>query len=296
MKTDPRIAFLIAAHDRPAHLHRLLGALAHPSTGVFLHIDAKSDLASPNLAAFPNMTLCSPAISVHWGGISQVQATLALMEQAVSDPGFSHFVFISGSDYPLRPIGEIVEFFADNPDTVFMNAERMPVWHKPLPWIEYHHPQPTDPPLQRAWRRFARRALKPLARRDYAAALKGRVPYGGTCWWALPRSAVEFLLETIDQEPDLLEFFRNTHCPDETLLPTLMMNGPFAGARRNTLTWADWSKGGAHPATIAAEHIPALLRAGEKREYLFARKFPDDSAALLSALEQRWRKGAQPMQ
>lgn len=288
MTNSPSIAILIAAHDRPAHLARLLKALEQPAVHVFLHIDSKSKLAPPNVEEHPNVTICEPAIAVHWGGFSQVEATLFLMRQATAKGDFNHFVLISGSDFPLRPMSEIVEFFSDHPEAVFLHAEPMPGAHKPLSRVKYYHPQPSDPAHLRAWHRLKRRLLKPLARRDFAAALDGRKLYGGTSWWAMPVEVVTYILQTFDNDPGLLEFFRSTHCPDEMVFQILVMNSPFAKSCRNTLSWADWSQGGAHPAAVRMDHIPQLKDIGARREYLFARKFPDDSAALLEDLTAHW--------
>lgn len=38
------VAYLVAAHDNPGHLRRLIGALSSPSSKCFVHIDRKSDI------------------------------------------------------------------------------------------------------------------------------------------------------------------------------------------------------------------------------------------------------------
>lgn len=288
MTSSPKIAFLVAAHDRPAHLSRLLSALCHPAAHVFLHINAKSDLALPDLQSRENITLCEEQVEVHWGGFSQVEATLALMRCAAVTRDYTHFVFISGSDYPLRPISEILQFFALHRDSVFLHADQMPVHHKPISRLKYYHSQPSDPALTRHWYRIARRVLKPLVTRDFYSALRGRKPYGGTCWWAMPADLIAHILKTIDNDPEFLNFFRNTHCPDEMIFQILVMNSHFGAQKRDTLSWTDWSRGGAHPATVTAEHISKLKELGTRHEYLFARKFPNDSAALVADLTEGW--------
>jgi len=108
--TQPRfqsskIAFLIAAHTEPVLLARLVRALASPWSHVFVHIDAKADIGIflHELADIRGVTLIRDRVPVYWGGWSQVEASLRLLQAAREhDPAFARFVLLSGCCYPLR--------------------------------------------------------------------------------------------------------------------------------------------------------------------------------------------------
>ena len=108
---DGRLAFLIVAHRQPDHLARLVHALDGPGCHIFIHVDRKSPLP-PFTAAVPkqrNVVFLEDRLEVTWGKLGVVQATLALIDLALaSGRAFRYFTLLSGSDYPIKPIGDIV--------------------------------------------------------------------------------------------------------------------------------------------------------------------------------------------
>ena len=71
-----RIAYLILAHDRPAHLERLVQRLTAPGVAFFVHIDAKADqdaFASLAFAASFGIGVMASAVSI---GVFQGLLTL----------------------------------------------------------------------------------------------------------------------------------------------------------------------------------------------------------------------------
>ncbi|MGL4596141.1 MAG: beta-1,6-N-acetylglucosaminyltransferase, partial [Bacteroidia bacterium] len=78
-----KIAYLICAHKNPNQLKRLLGALQQENVLFFVHIDAKSDESIFRDALKHTAAIFSKKrIRVNWGGFSQVEAWLTLLEEA----------------------------------------------------------------------------------------------------------------------------------------------------------------------------------------------------------------------
>jgi hypothetical protein len=292
-----RIAYLILAHDNPAHLRRLIQRLASPESSFFVHIDAKS-----NVARFAGLnaavTFCERRVNCAWGDISLVEATLELMRCASAAPaGFDRFVLLSGACYPLQTPKYIKDFFERNRATEFIEVFG-------LPNVEFKKP------LDRL-SRFSIRKGKPLARvrwrlqqllnivmppRDYERALAGREPVCGSQWWCLSGDAVRHVLDVTVNEPALYRFCKYVDCPDEFYFQVLLWNSRFKKSISHSLTFTHWMPGAHSPELLDASYLPrfggAVLRdsesnncPGEKGEVLFARKFSDKSTSVLDVID-----------
>ncbi len=289
-----KIAYLILAHDNPAHLQRLTRALSSSSSAVFIHVDRKSPLADFAGAQGTNIVFSTERIPVYWGDYSQVEAMLVLMRLALSDVRrFDYFVALSGVDYPLHSTAMIERFFERNAGAEFMSLERMPSPSKPLTRLSIYRPRPTDGRLSRLAARFAK-AVGIKLRRDYEACLGKLIPYGGSSWWALSRGACGYIQDFVANEPRVIEFFKHTRCPDELLLHTILGNSPYMARIRATLTYADWcGSSGRSPPLITQKHV-AAFKSGptftlddryRPGDVLFARKFCDASGPLVAELD-----------
>lgn len=109
-----RIAILIQCHKNPKQINLLLERLNHPDIDCYLHIDKKADFADKiihreNVFVLPD----EQRVSVEWAQISQVTATLNLLNTAAASirGGYDYYWLISGQDWPLRSADKIVEFF-----------------------------------------------------------------------------------------------------------------------------------------------------------------------------------------
>ena len=285
-----KIVYLILAHNSPAHLKRLVMALATPDCACLIHIDARADLALFGKIAAPHVSLTRERAAVHWGDFSQVAATRILMREALASPArYDRFVLLSGVDYPLHPPGYLSAFFTRHARTEFIDLAKMPcaASSKPLSRLTDYQPGPARTALAALQRRLRRRFGIAPRQRDYRQALGGLQPYAGATWWALTRDACEYIETFIKDHAQFVEFFRNTVCPDEMFIHTILGNSPFSADVQRDLTYADWSAQGASPASLTLDHID-LFHHGrifpDGGEMLFARKFSDDRAFVTDAL------------
>lgn len=106
-----KIAILIQCHKNPKQINLLLERLNHPDIDCYLHIDKKADFADKiihreNVFVLPD----EQRVSVEWAQISQVTATLNLLNTAVASArgGYDYYWLISGQDWPLRSVEEIL--------------------------------------------------------------------------------------------------------------------------------------------------------------------------------------------
>lgn len=292
-----RIAYLIMTHNTPHHLPRLIDALAHEAACFFIHLDAKSSFHPYAGMASDRVRFINERRDVQWGDYSQVKAALALLREALqSSEEFQRFVLLSGADYPLRSASFIHRFFTSHRKHEFMNVVPMPSAeaNKPLERLTLFHIRRTRS-LPGFWFRRILMACRLISRhRDYAHALQGRRPFGGSAWWALTRDACSFILNTAQREIHMMNFFKNTRNPDEMMFHTILANSPFRAKIVGNLTYADWRKGGPHPAVLSERHLDLFRRMVSPEhdlklrqpEVLFARKFPDDSEHLVKKIRE----------
>lgn len=301
MERPLQIAYLIAAHNTPRHLPRLVEALATAEATFFVHFDRKSPVVDLSSIEGARVQLARERVAVYWGDFSQVQASLVMLRQALEQaPLCERFVLLSGADHPLMPAAEIEQFFAMRRRTEFISLVKVPDARvaKPLALFTQYWVRPQRSPLLDLGRKvLTRTGVLPL-RRDYRKALGAMQPYAGSSWWALTRKAAQHVVSFVDAHPRFVRYFEHLACPDESFFHTILGNSPHADCVARSLTWADWGNGGVSPATLDAARVRQLIEPRSRQALeapdafgagplLFARKFPDDSEALLRLLPGR---------
>lgn len=293
-----RIAYLLLVHSNPGVLAKLIETLSTDDSGFFIHIDRKVDIKEFSMIAGQHVSISVRRLPVYWGGFSIVEATLALMQQALQhSKAFDYLVLLSASDYPLRGSEYIHTFFRASRGAEFINIVQMPDDDAGMPlskinrlWFE------PDKPV----RRFATRALAKfgLAERDHKEYLGPLTPYAGSMWWALTGDACEYILQFVKANPHIPAYYARTPAPDEMFFQTVLGNSNFAARMKRNLHYIDWPDRGNHPALINERHI-ARFEASEKvwlddrwgsGEALFARKFSDARLDLVEQVNQMIRR------
>lgn len=293
-----KIAYLVLAHNTPNHLKRLIQSLSSGSSSFFIHLDKKSNYEDFLSIEAENVHFTKERIPVFWGDYSQVEAIVVLLKNAFENKiKFDRFVLLSGADYPLRQAAYIEAFFKENKGKEYISMVEMPSLSagKPISRLTTYKLRPGD----RHFINFVKKILMNLKiwprKRDHTKYLINLTPYGGSTWWALTRNAVDYILSFITSRPRVVNFFKNTVCPDEVFFQTILGNSDFKNNIKRSVTYADWSQGGPNPATISEKHIEyfkttlafsadGVFGGGE---LLFARKFPDSSENLVSMLRQQ---------
>jgi hypothetical protein len=296
-----RIAYLILAHNNPKHLQRLITALSSNSSACFIHIDCKSDLEIFSGIHGDNVYFAEKRTSVYWGDFSQVTAILFLLKMALSQQTkFDYFVLISGTDFPLKSAAGIENFFERNSGTEFINMVQMPceAMGKPISRLTTYRVRPSNSKFIRMIRKgLAKLDIMPK-QRNYESYLRNLTPYGGSTWWSLSREACEYIQAFVNRETRVVNFFKNTICPDESFFQTILGNSPYRDKVSRNLTYTDWSEGGGSPASLTEQHLqffaenPSIVvnDGYGTAEVLFARKFSDSSQDIVIELERLIRQ------
>lgn len=274
MDASNRHAILLAVHRLPDQVRRLASRLRHPRVDLFLHVDAKVDSA-PFQAS--GLTPVRRRFDVAWNGFGLVALTLDWLRSHGASGKYSTFTYLSGQDYPLRPIAEIVDAF-DAGDDLLLDTQWSRDPDRASRWNRFHV---TDP---RPWVR-----LRDRARRKFVPANRGirRPPTGleilcGSALWTLSAESVAWMLAFLENRPEIEAFFRNTLHSDEFFYQSVLSASPFAGRLGRHRHFIDWSRGAPHPEILDLRHLEAIRASG----MLFARKFdPVASADLLERID-----------
>lgn len=269
------IAYFLLVHRYPAQFKRLFDAIYKAGNQYVIHVDKSSGEALANdiasfLQPYQGVAILDPQNAL-WGGYSLVDAELRGMARLLEMDGrWTHYINLSGQDFPLKSQNYIRQFFAANPGKQFIRA------------LDQRKERPDT--LNRISHRFTEEhgKLTPGAARPYLA---GSTPFIGTQWKAVTRSFCEYVCH--DRRADSFKtFYRNSFIADEAFFQTVMMNGGDHGIVMNDdLRMIDWIPDGdikLRPRNYDERDIDRLRASPD----LFARKFDAETdTAILSLLE-----------
>lgn len=290
------LAYIILTHTAPTHFARLVNRLCHPDDTLFVHIDIKSDINE-----FKKVVEDLPA-DIHfvnarengrWGDIGIVKATLnAMMEIVRHKTDFDHVILLSGTDYPIRPLEQIRNFYFQNKNYSFITYEPLPAKQLNFGGMDrincytYNFLGKRETFLPLNWTKHLslkgklfnfilgiRTLFKP--KRQFPFDWK---PYYGSQWWSMSSEACEFIVKFNTENPDYLKYHTHTQLPDEVFFQSLLLNSyPHQYLIiNNNKRFIEFESDSSHPKTIEMKDLDDL----RESDRLFARKFEENSVVL----------------
>ena len=277
------IAYFLLVHRYPAQFKRLFKAIYAPGNQYVIHVDKSSgaDLAqdiAAFLAPYSDVEILEPRDAL-WGGYSLVEAELRGMARLLEmDSAWTHYINLSGQDFPLKGQDYIRQFFAANPGKQFIRA------------LDQRRERPDT--MNRVSHLFVEEDGKMTATGVARPYLPDATPFIGTQWKAVTRSFCEFVCH--DPRADRFKtFYRNSFIADEAFFQTVIMNSGDQGIVMNDdLRMIDWVPDGdikLRPRNYDERDIAILERSTD----LFARKFDAEAdPEILTLLETHLRSTA----
>jgi hypothetical protein len=185
-----------------------------------------------------------------------------------SDIKYDYISVMSGQDYPIKPVDEIYSFLQQNKGRNYISYEDRdsPWWKEAITRITKYHFTNYD-----FKGRYRLQYLVNLVMPDRKFPLPYQL-YGGprAMCMTLTADCARYVLQFITSNRKLRKFSHLTWCPDEFLIPTIVMNSGYRGSvENNNLYYIDWSRGGSHPKTLTVEDFDVLT----KSDKFMARKF-----------------------
>lgn len=271
-----KVAFLMQCHKNPEQINLLLEALNHPMVDVFVHVDKKSQAIKDKITQRAGVYILpeQQCVDVQWAQYSQVEATLQLLRAAVNRGGYSHYWLISGQDYPLRPMDNILDFLEANQEANFIECSQIKPFNKRN---DVYFPNSV------IGRKLWQKVLKNLwiygtgGWNKTFPIFKRKAPddfkyWFGSQWWCLNSTTAQWIIDYLNEHTEYEKVFEHSLCSDECFFQTLVMNSPFANTTKPYLHYIKWEKGKSSPRTLTTIDYEEL----KKTEKIIARKFDID--------------------
>ncbi len=318
-----RIAFLILNHRAPTQLVRLIKTLRRelPDSPIVVHHDEfAADLSRSLLDFDDNAFLLTTGTPISWGDFGVVDAYWQCLSWMGENVDFDYVVLLSGQDYPIKPLGLLAADLAATGADIVAKANPIDKLSHRKQRIsrrrylyQYRPAQAAARPSPaRCWLRrragvvvdvlnnvqpffyvykFSDRQPWWLGRRSRRTPFTPGEPcWFGSMWLALSRRAAGFVVTSVRDRPDFVDYYRRTAHSDESATATLVCNAPWARVERRDLHYVRWTDPRAgHPDVFRAEDLPELLAAPG----YFARKFDiATDARILDELDQMLAQAA----
>lgn len=246
--TKIALCFLISNADGRLHQSDLWRRFCMPSSNDIMHPQCKIYVHSKHAITDPFLkrharAVAQPIRATRWGHVSLVQATLKLLEMALSDDAeVTHVALLSESCIPLHPLTAVLTFLGKaNPPRSILDMKSAPSK------FVYRHKQ--------------------LGRTDDGAPFvdwdKFKIQ---SQWMILCRADAQFAVDTQDHT----QYFQYMTVPDEHYFVNVLHKAgrPFTS---QTVTYTSWDCGDKHPCTFDAV-TPDILKTARATRALFLRK------------------------
>lgn len=248
---------------------------------IYIHIDKNStEEVSEKLIKDPRISITSENVSVSWGNISVVDATIILLKEVIkSGKEYDYICLRSGQDMMIRKdYNEYLQknmgknffqiYYEVNKEGAFFKM-KLPKFTREL--HDSMHPY-----------RVIRAVLMKLYKmgvnlfpinENFDSQVR---IYKGSQWFAISKGLCEYMVEYCDNNTWFYNAFKDLYVVDNIFFISIAMNSPFSETIINeTHTfeyWGDTYQTRHHPVIFTSENVDEI----EKSDCFFARKFDID--------------------
>jgi len=282
MKSDLRTAYLLQIHKNPVQVNQFIKQLlSEGEADVFVHIDKRTyENVNEKIVRSPNVTVLQRSIVCEWGDISQIDATILLLREAVaSNNEYDYVCLRSGQDLLVKE--GFKEFLLKNQGKIFMKIRKMN--RKKMGFMKMNWPKVTRKRYTTAHpiRIYRRLILSLYSRGINISPNSNHFPleytfYNGSQWFTIPFETAKYIIKFLDKNEWYYKFFENTLVPDEWFFHTLLMNSHFKHDVVNDnlmfFKWGEKLSERNSPQELTAKDIPFI----ENSNRYFARKFDEN--------------------
>lgn len=277
-----KIAYLILAHNDMEHLQRLANKLKKENTGVYIHIDKKSEFSDCGI----NNAKVISKYNIYWGGYSIIQATIELIKNAINE-GYDYYILISGDSYPIITGYELEQYLKCEKGMNFIDIRPMPSETKSINRLTKYYLEGGNRvnSFNGLVKKFINKILEvsPIDR-DYKKYLLNYNLYSGSQWFALNHEFISYFIKFIDDNPTFLKFFEHSKISDEMFFQIIIMNSDFKEKINDSLMYTNWNIGeGPFPSKLEEIHIKDFNNTKQKK--FFARKINSSNIHLFEKIK-----------
>lgn len=211
--------------------------------------------------------------SVTWGGYSQINSELVLLQTATAHRKYNYYHLLSGQDLPIKTNNEIMNFFKNHQGAEFVAFDKETFDCDDR--VRYFYP--LQEMVGRNRRSFLGRISSAMTLFQKIAHLKRNAEIQfqkGPNWFSITDDLARYVIK---RKEWIKKVFHYSICCDEIFLQTIVINSMFAdriyqyAGTENTeeaaMRLVDWERGG--PYVFKDEDYSELLNSN----MIFARKF-----------------------
>lgn len=220
-------AFLISAYTEPESLANLVKKLNGLDCDIYIHIDKKTDIARfhDQIRNYNNVTFINNRTIVHWGGYSQVQLQINMIEAMLqSNIRYKRVVNLTGTDYPIKNLNIIKKVLVENEIEFIIgfdvNNEKSPSKRKGamINKYKYFHFLDTADILRKLFNHL------PIPN-IYFYRFHENI-YFGSEYWALTYDCVKDIYQRYLNNKPLQKLLMYSYVPSEAWVHTVFFNSP----------------------------------------------------------------------
>ena len=254
------IAILINTHKNKEQTQRLINKLRHKEVDIYVHIDKKFEVES-----FENAKTITKRYDIKWGDESIIKCIISSLEEITKEKEYVHYILLSGQDYPIKSIDEIVNFLKQNKNKEFLDYKKIGTgkneWNVSNRYSYY---------------RYENRIINFISRKlwNKREIIKNTNHYGGSLWWILTNDSIKYIISEYHSKK-ILNKLKHTVCIDEVFFQTILCNSKF---KKNIINqnyrYIDWSdhmqgKNKGNPNILKEKDYQKIITSNN----FFARKF-----------------------
>ena len=275
-------AILMQCHNKPEQINEIINYLPGEIFDIYIHVDKKSDIIS-EIVHRENVFFVKNRIDVKWGRFSQVEATMALINEMNNPLKYSYCHLISGNDFAIKPVTWLEKTFDEDNDKQYIESNYLDgssTWSwGGLDRFQCYYPQwmiqrPANKIMKMirvGYREFIMRTR--IFKRKKTPVNKF---YGGSSWWSLTGEMVDWIKHYVFENPAYYSYFKHGVCVDEVFFSTLVRYSPYKEQiTNNHMRFMKWNEPGnvsGGPSILRKKDIKFMIES----PYAFGRKFTDE--------------------
>ena len=316
-----KICYFIQTHKNPEQIYRLVRSIKQSSSEseiVISHDYTSCYLDLNPIRKFSNVYLLKRKNKIRRGGFSNIDPYLnAINWFSKQNFNFDWLVYLSGQDYPCKPILELEHDLSQTDYQGFIKywnvLEKGNPWGRGGYWRYYHQyyrlPSLVGQPIERLLRsKLFRKNIytlkstylpwnknlfftKNIDNSIMAGVLARQTPftenficYGGYQWHTLSKDCVQYLQDFLPENKNLINYYKHTLIPEESFIQTILVNSGKFKLCNNDKRFVDFSLklSSGRPRILKAEDFAQL----SEGDFHFARKFDiEEDSKILDMLD-----------
>lgn len=116
-----KVCFIIMAHHQTEVFQKLVDQICWDNSDIIVHVDKRADLKKFDLLKRNNIHFLKKRKKVHWCGWSQTKTMLELLRHGLKLSDANYFIFLAGTDFPIKNRRALTEFLTAKYPANFLN-------------------------------------------------------------------------------------------------------------------------------------------------------------------------------